>query len=862
MNQAEKPVTAWAPGPLVHIGWRYLWRHRWQSLLMVLGIALGVAVVVAIDLANASAGRAFELSTEMVTGKATHQIEGSSRGVAEEVYVALRREGITYAAAPVISETVSSPQLGEQPLQLLGIDPFSDAPFRSFLGQIEDKNLLDLSQFITFFTRPGAVMLSQPLAEEAGLNLGDSFDLIVGGYTRRVFVSGLLVPDSSFNQRRLEGIVLADISTAQELTGNPSWLSRIDLILPNESAVIQLQQWLPEGYHVVRATARTGAIEQMTRAFQLNLSALSLLAMVVGLFLIYNTMTFSVVQRRGLFGTLRCLGVTRREIFILVVAEAAMVGFLGGLLGIGLGLVLGRFTVGMVTQTVNDLYFTTTVRQVGIYPVSLVKGGLLGLITSVFTAALPAWEAASIPPRAALLRSGLEAKARSSVVYAGLAGLLSLVLGGLTFLFPTNSLLVGFGGTLLVVIGFALLSSLSLLWLMRGLVPLTGRLFGFIGRIAPRNLVNALSRTAVAVAALMVAVSVTIGVGLMIDSFRGTVVLWLEQTLQSDVYISVPGFNATRSTTVLDPAVVDTVRAWPGIARVDTLRSLSVDSSYGTLNLSATDNPRLGEERRFLSLDVPRDEVWSQMLTGGVIVSEPLANRLGFSQAGGKLELETPRGRLSFPVIGIYFDYASSEGTVMLSSQTYQAVWQDQNLTALGLRLSPGQDADVVAKALGEQLNPIQQLLIRPNLELRRDVLEVFDRTFAITVALRLLATVVAFIGILNALLLLQFEKQREVGILRALGLTGEQLWRMVMIETGLMGLTAGLLSFPTGYALSVILIYVINRRSFGWTLQLALNPEVFFQALMVSLLAALLAGVYPAYRLGRMPAAEVIRNE
>jgi len=161
-----------------------------------------------------------------------------------------------------------------------------------------------------------------------------------------------------------------------------------------------------------------------------------------------------------------------------------------------------------------------------------------------------------------------------------------------------------------------------------------------------------------------------------------------------------------------------------------------------------------------------------------------------------------------------------------------------------------------------DQLSQQQQLLIRANSTLRRDVLTIFDRTFAITVALRLLATVVAFVGVLNALFLLQFEKKRELGILRALGLTGGQLRQMIFLETGLMGLVAGLLAIPTGYALSLILVYVINRRSFGWTLQMLVEPSVLLQGVLIALVAALLAAIYPAIRLSRIPAAEEIRYE
>ena len=414
----------WAPAALWHVGWRYLRARRWQSVLMVLGIALGVAVVISIDLANASAGRAFALSTETVTGKTTHQILGGSGGVAEQLYARIKRQNFVELAAPVIDEYITSPQLGGLPMQLLGIDPFADAPFRRFLGQSGTAAVPDLQSLTAFFTRPGAVLISKPLADRYGLRPGDSLTLVIGGYRRAALIAGLLVPDDDLSQRTLDGLVLADIATAQELTGKLGQLTRIDLILPENDpgAAQRIADWLPEGYRVEPASARSGTIQQMSQAFQLNLTALSLLALVVGLFLIYNTMTFSVVQRRGLFGTLRCLGVTRQEIFALVLSEAFVVGLLGGLLGIGLGLLLGQITVRMVTQTVNDLYFITTVQDVGLSPLSLLKGALLGLLATVFTAALPAWEAASVPPRAALLRSGLEAKARRSTGWAVLRG--------------------------------------------------------------------------------------------------------------------------------------------------------------------------------------------------------------------------------------------------------------------------------------------------------------------------------------------------------------------------------------------------------------------------------------------------------
>ncbi len=853
-----------APG-LWTAGWRYLWKHALQTGLMILGISLGVAVVVAIDLANSSAARAFELSAESVAGRATHQLSGGTAGIPEQVYTTLRIQHPQIPAAPVINDTVSSTQIGDIPLQLLGVDPFAEPPFRAYLGAGRAPASADLSAFLV---EPNTVLLSSSLAGKYNLKPGDRFDLDLGGRVRPVLLAGLLDPQSgdALTRRALDGLVLADISTAQEITGKLGRLDRIDLILPSgsaaEPAANAIRTGLPQGIVLLASESRSGSLDQLTAAFRVNLTALSLLALVVGLFLIYNTMTFSVVQRRALFGTMRCLGVTRAEIFRLVVTEAVAVGVIGALLGTGLGLLMGQTTTRMILRTINDLYFTTTVSQVGLPLVSLIKGGLAGIAASVLTALPPAWEAASIPPRAALLRSTLETRSRQRAGWTSLAGSGVILIGAAWFAVPTSGLITGFTGTLFVVLGFAMLASFVILTGMRLAAPITRRVFGLMGSMAPRNLVYSLSRTSVAVAALMVAVAVTVAVSIMIASFRFTVIAWLEQSLRSDIYISAPSFTTTGAPNPLDTRIITLLQNWPGTTRVDLLRQVDVNSPNGVIALDASSNASSGSERLFLARSSPAEDIWPAMQAGAVLVSEPLYRRLNLPRTGGSLTLETPLGLKTFPVAGIYYDYASSQGTVVMELANYQRIWQDSTITAAGLRLQPGQDVESVTSQLQVKLGEIQRSIVRPNAVLRAEVLEVFDRTFAITSALQVLATVVAFIGVLNALLLLQLERQREIGILRAIGLTGRQLWGLVMLETTLMGAVAGILAMPAGYALSLILVYVINQRSFGWTLQMAASPGPFLQALAIAVLAAVLAGIYPALRLSRMPAAEAIRYE
>jgi putative ABC transport system permease protein len=341
------------------------------------------------------------------------------------------------------------------------------------------------------------------------------------------------------------------------------------------------------------------------------------------------------------------------------------------------------------------------------------------------------------------------------------------------------------------------------------------------------------------------------------------VTLWLEQTLRGDVYISAQGFSATRSGTPLDPHAIDLARSHPTVESTGFMRGATVEARSGPVELVATSPGRPMDERLYLvAQGSSRGDTWKMVTEGAVLLSEPLANRLGVSEPGGMLDLLTPKGWQSFPVAGIYADYASTRGTVRMSLDVYRRLWDDERLNGVALFLKPGADPDSVTADLRAQLADYPNVQINPSGAIRKEALAVFERTFAITTAMQLVTTLVAFIGVLSSLLALQLEKRREMGILRALGLSLKEMRRLTLWETGLLGASAGLLALPTGYILAWILIFVINRRSFGWTLQMHLEPAPFLQAFLLAVGAALLAAIYPAWRISRMQAAEALRGE
>jgi putative ABC transport system permease protein len=388
-----------------------------------------------------------------------------------------------------------------------------------------------------------------------------------------------------------------------------------------------------------------------------------------------------------------------------------------------------------------------------------------------------------------------------------------------------------------------------------------GKVFGLLGRLAPRNVIRSQSRTAVAVAALMIAVSVTIGVQVMISSFRTTVILWLEQAMQGDIYIAEQGVSTTHLDTPLDPQVTALVQDYPLAESSVTVRTVTVESKQGPVELVAADAKRRMDPRLFLAV---QGDPLQALREGAILLSEPLANRLGISTTGpfGSLPLLTPDGWQSFPIAGIYTDYGSTRGTIRMSRDVYRRIWKDDRLNGLVLFLPPDVDVDAVTADLRSQLKAFPTVHVNPSGVLREGALVVFDRTFAITAAMQLITTMVAFIGVLSSLLALQLEKAHEMGILRALGLSVNEMRQLTLWETGLLGASAGLLALPTGYILAWILIFVINQRSFGWTLQMHIEVAPFAQAFVLAVGAALLAAVYPAWRLGRIQVAGALRGE
>ncbi len=838
--------------PLLIASRRFYLHHPLQLSLAILGVALGVAVFVGVDLANDSARRAFEQSEASIVGSATHQLIGVGTEIPNEIYRSLRLDHGPLIAAPVVETEVRLARAGERRFTLIGIDPLEELDFRNYSALSVDAE----SGSARLIVEPNTVLIPASLSDELGIAPGSTLSISID---RRAPVALTLVGrigDQRYDPDGLNLPLVADIATVQDLRASET-LTRIDLILtPDERA--RLESLNLPGIALVPAPSRSAVFDELSGAFRINLTALSLLALLVGVFLIYATMSFAVLQRRSLFGTYRALGVRRRSLLLNVLCEAAAIGGIATVLGIALGYGLAQGLVELMLRTIGDLYFSAAVRAVDPSPMLYGKGVLVGVGTSVLAALVPAVEATSVAPRTAMNRADLERTARRASLIGAKLAVPCLAIGIIALAAAPRSLAGAFFGLFLVILAAALIVPLCAAIGLRATRPAAERVFGVAGSLAVRGVAAALSRTGVAAAALAVAVATVIGVGLMIGSFRGSVERWLEATLLADLYVDVEDWEVSANA-IVDGELAE-LATITGVRGISLLQFTRLTTEAGEIGVRAI---LPGPDGWGLTIvDAGTGDPIARMVAGeGVLISETLAYRRELA-AGDEITLPTSAGNEAFSVLGTYRAYNTDGGGITLPLSRYRQHWQDRGLDGIGIYLDDAGDRIAAREAILGVLEAHPDARLRSTQAIRSQSLEIFDRTFRITEVLRILAGLVAFLGLLSALLAIELDRGKEVAVLRALGFTPRQIGTLSLTQTVVLGTAAGVLAIPLGIVMAGLLVEVINRRSFGWGMDLVIQPAPVGLGLALAVVAALLAGLYPAWRMSRSSVAARLREE
>lgn len=840
---------------------RPLRRRPWLALLNVLSVALGIAVYLAIQIANHSANRSFAAGIDLVAGKAHLEIRGD---VDESLWPVIVRQPGVKAVTGVVEGTVTFSRWPGEYLRIVGVDLFSGEPFRTFeIGAGEAKPALE-----KWMGAGGAVALTEEFARRHGLKIGDPLPVIVNSEPKTLKVVALL-DDRDSPAGVQSRFAVMDIGWAQELFGRVGRLASLQVLLdePARAAemAVRLNALLPPGLRAEAPRQRSFQIQNMLSAFQLNLTALSMVSLLVGVFLIYNTISASVARRRVEIGILRSLGATQWEVRSLFLGEAGALGVLGIIGGSVGGVALAGVLTGAVGKTISSLYLLVQIDRAWLAPGQFVTAAIFGLGAVLLGAWRPASEAARVDPVAALSLGAHASRAVEHVPRLGLIGVGWLGLAVVTSLFalqfgpPVWSFIAAF----CILAGFALFAPATT-WRF-GCLAAKARALGILWRLAADHLRQSIHRHGVTVATLATAIAMMIALMVMIFSFRRSVDAWIGRGIVADLFIAPAANETIGLEAAVPPGAIEWLRARPEIRGVDTFREL--EGEFYAPPSAARRTARLavieGEYRNNLTFVSGDDRQKMARVFGErcVAVTEPFARRFRVRD-GDRLTLMTPKGPAEFEVAGTYADYTRDQGVMLMSRRNFDQWWSDSRVQSLAIYLRPGAAAEPLAEVFRQQFSREGEFAIYSNRALRQRILNIFDQTFAVTMVLRTVAIVVAVAGTFLALTTLVAEREREIGMLRAIGAARGQVQALLMIEAGMIGTVATVLGVMAGLVLAVVLIQVVNPAFFGWTIALHLPWASLLATPLWIIPAALIAAWHPAWRASGQLIASAVREE
>ncbi len=761
-----------------------------RIVLSVIGIALGVALAYGVHLVNRAAVSDVAAAVRTLAGEADLEVRGARAGFSELLYPTISRLPGVALVSPAL-ELDAGIAGTERLLRVTGVDILRAAALQPQLVLEDRFELLS----------PDRLFLSAAAADSLRLAKGDELRLVVGEHTVTLKIAGVLAGSS------LRGIgALTDIATAQWRFGRLGELNRLYIRLSRnsnrKSVQKEIQDLLPPGVHVTAVETLEEASGYPSRSYRVNLNVLAMVALLTGGFLVFSAQALEVARRRGEHALLRVLGLERRGIARLVLLEAAALGVLGALLGLAAGYLLALAAVRASGADLGAGMFRDLSPHIEISTLGAFAYFIAGVAVAVLGALLPALDAARAAPARAL-KAGDEQTlfGRLAPAWPGLA----LVAAGVAL------------ATLGPVRGLPLFGYASVACLLVGSIALMPRFAQIAFRIIPMSskpqlalalaqLRAAPGQAAVSLAAIVASFALMAAMAIMVSSFRQSVDEWLTRVLPADFYLRT---THAGDTGYLEPGFEDRVRALPHIARADFLRSgrILLDPARPPLVLVARDRaanafPLVGKQAE-----------------GNIWVSEAVADIYGLSPSQS-LSLPISGKTYAFKVAGVFRDYARQHGAVLIERADYVALTGDRRVNDAALWLAPGATLAAAMEAVRALPGGAQLDMADPG-EIRELSLRIFDRSFAVTYAMEAVAVLVGLFALSSSLGAMVLARRREFGMLRHLGLTRRQIAGMLAAEGGLLALLGALAGLASGAAISLVLVYVVNRQSFNWSIEL-----------------------------------------
>jgi len=843
------------------LSWPYLRKHVLRWTLTLAGIALGAAVFVATHAASQSVRAAFQRTVEDIAGATQLQVWAGDFGFPEEVLERVQSLREVRAAVPVIEAVIDTGLQGQGNLYVLGVDLTGDRGLRRYDLESDEEAVID--DPLVFLAQPDSIMLTREFAAQNALQIGGRIRL--GGMEGEKWftVRGIMRPEG-WAKAFGGSLAVMDIYAAQLMLGRGRRFDRIDLAVedgvPIEQCQAALKKLLGPGFEVEPPSARGRHFEAMLEGYSITVNISSLLALLIGMFIIYNSFAIAVTQRRAEIGVLRALGATRGQIRTLFLAESAVAGVVGSLAGVAAGLALARAVTANTARLTQQVYgVAQNIEQLFVTPALLAAAVAIGIATSMVAAWLPARQAARVDPVQALQ------KGKYQVLTAGenrlrrvVAALLALV-SAACLLFGSAGWVFYTGYALLVPVALLLAPTLSL-WLARLLRPLLRRLRPVEGALAADSLLAAPRRTSATVSALMLALALVVGFGGIARSVYISVVEWLDSALNPDLFVT-PSQNLASRAFAFPAEIGPQVESIEGVSQVQLVRSARVLFRQKPVTVFSIEVASLERTSPRPALAGDSKQMYRLAAAGqGVIVSDAFSRLQGVGY-GEAVELPTPSGMLRLPVVGVTRDFSDQQGAVMLDRSVYQRWWKDSSVSVVRVYVKPGVSPEAVRRRILERLAGQRRLLVLSNRQVREHILQVTDQWFGMTYSQIAVAILVAVLGIVNTLIVSITDRRRELGVLQAVGGLRRQVRHTVWMEA----LAIGAIGLLLGLALGAVnLLYALENalRLAGLRLDYRYPFELALLLVPLILGAAWIAALGPARAAVRARLVEALEYE
>jgi putative ABC transport system permease protein len=816
----------------------------------VLGVALGVASVSSIQLINQNAIDAFRAGMDVVSGPADLSVVGVDASFSETLYPDVLSEAGVERAWASTRATVALKRAEPYYLQIIGMDFFAAPAGRWRAASFDLAGALSVV---------GWTAITPELARDLALKKNDDISVSLGSTAHRLRV-GEIIDIQKWTPSASRKIVFMDISQAQSMFGKPGQINQIDIQLrpgtDSHEFAQRLAKKLGPTVDVLTSRERENKAVALMGAFRLNLTALSLISLFVGVFLVFSTTQAALLRRRREWGLLRSVGAGRGQLLALILGEAVTLGALGVLVGIPLGLLAAKSNLHSVSETISNLYILSEIDHLSVPSWIYAVSAAIGLGAALLGALLPALDMSRRNTRALLAAFTLHEKAgRFAPALFASALAVFFAVGGWLLLGGWRVQRSGFIAAMAVL---AVMPLTTPLLMRESLKRISLDRLGW--RYGLKSLSARLAATSFAVASVAVAVSMMVGVTFMIASFRKTVDVWIGQTLKADIYITSPSWRRARESATLDDALVRRLSASADVAKVDRLRQIFATVDGQHIPITGVDMAEPVEKGRVPLVEGDPSAVAANLKAGRILIGEPLLRKHGH-KIGDELPMERDGKIIRLPIAAVYFDYGNQTGSVMMSIDTMAQLFGPGPITNLALHLKPGVDPESAVDRL-KSATASTPLEIRSNAKLKQEVIRIFDQTFAVTRLLQVMSLLVAGCGIAITLFILARERAPEWALLRSLGATRRQI-AAVFITQGLgIGALGLLIGFAGGLLLMIILVFMINRAYFGWTVQLHWPGVLLLEQIATILAVAFFASLAPALRASKITAQELSRDD